>query len=159
MIRELYNGYSEEKIEKILKDPFFDETIAATISLADSYMITEPGRIKYSSLHLFVLTGDRSNYEREYGQYYKRLDVLFCAYMLTKDEKYISPLVDVIWNICDLLTWSLPAHIKEDYSLSRLREFLDLVSCNNAARLAEIYAAIGDKFPELVTRQIGRAHV
>ena len=153
-MRKLYNGYTEERWEKILNDPYLKVSLDATVAKADKY-ISEPIEvIKYSSLHLFETTGNRTEFERPYNLLNNRVDMLFLGYLITKNDKYIKPLIDSIWELCNLESWSLSAHVSEGKSLAERRGWLELCSSNVGRRLGEIVTLIGDKFPELVIRRI-----
>ncbi len=150
----LYNGFTEEKWEKILSDPYYSIPIKVIVDKAETYLASQPPQLKFTDIHAFVVTGDRSAYEKAYNEYGGRVNAFFMAYMLTKDDKYIDPLVNAIWDICNVETWALPAHVKEIYSLKDRREFLELVSCNHGRKLGEILTVMEDKLPELVVRRI-----
>jgi hypothetical protein len=77
----------------------------------------------------------------------------FLAYLLTKEEKYLTELADAIWNICDFESWSIPAHVAEDLPIERRKTFLDLTSTIIGFRVAEILYFVGDKLPDLVRRR------
>ena len=150
---QLFREFNKEKIEQIKNDPYFEGLIPAILKQAEDYMTTEPPRIKFSQIHLFVTTGNREIFQSVYGNYEARMRNLFLAYIFTEDEKYIEPLADIIWNICDFETWTIPAHVKEEYPLERRRTFLDLTSTIMGFRISEILHFIGDKLPELVRRR------
>ena len=151
---KVYNSYTEEKWNLIKTTPYLEKCRARTIARADDHIVTPPPAIKFSDLHLFATTGDRSRYEAAYFEINNRVDNTFVAYMLTEDEKYLNNLSDEIWNLCNIESWALPAHVKETADMDYRRGFLELVSCNVGRRLGDIYALVGDKLPELVTRRM-----
>ncbi len=154
MMIKLYNGYTEEKWQGILADPYYADPIEAILKKAEEYLAVPPPQIKFTDLHAFVVTGDRSAYEKAYNEYGSRVSVFFMAYMVSSDDKYIDPLSNAIWNICDIETWGLPAHVPESASIQGRREFLELVSCSHGGRFGEILKVMEDKLPELVARRL-----
>ena len=148
-------GFSREAIKKIATEPYFEAKLKAVRERAETFLNTEPRRIKFSDMHLFETTGNRSQYETARGDYFGRASVFAFLYALEEDEKYIMPLCDAIWNICDLETWALPAHIKEEYTLQQRRCFLELVSTNTGKMFGEILALVGEEnLPEIVVRRM-----
>lgn len=148
-------GYSREKLRARAKDPYFANQIKALKERAEKYLETEPRRIKFSDMHLFETTGNRSLYEAARGDYGGRASVFAMMYALEEDEKYIMPLCDAIWNLCDLETWALPAHLKENQSIQDRRCALELVSTNTGKVFGEILVLVGEEnLPELVVRRM-----
>jgi len=151
---KLYNGFTKEKWQRIKTDEYFAPLRSSTVTLAQKYISEPPAQIKFSEMHLFVTTGDRATYHRAIANLRSRIYTIFLAYMFTDDEAYIDPLCDAIWNFCDLESWALPAHVKEELPIDVRRSFVDISSSNAARRIAEIYAVMGDKLPPLVRRRI-----
>ena len=144
--------FTEEKREQIKKHPYFAQWRENVLKKAEEYLNTEPPRIKYSDMHSYYLTGKRSD-ARQQGVYHTRMHTFFIAYMLTEDEKYLVPLADDLWNICDFECWTGPWHIKESEALEDRFTELDLGSTGLGANIAEILYFVGDKLPELVYRR------
>ena len=149
----LFRELTPEKLEQVRTHPYYKKAIETIIESADHYTVTDPPVIKFSKIHLYVENGNREIFERDHIEYETRLHTLFVAYLITEDDKYIAPLADIIWNICDFESWSIPAHVKESLSISSRRRNLDLCSCILGYRIAEILYLIGDKLPELVYRR------
>ncbi len=149
----IFPQFTDEKFEQLRTHPYFADDIKKFSKIAEEFLHTEPPQIKFSAMHLFETTGNRSVHESVYFNYGKRLNVYFFMYLLTKDEKYLTALSDIIWNICDFETWTLPAHVKESETLERRRGSLALFSTALGFRIAEVLYFIGDKLPELVYRR------
>ncbi|MBR2930379.1 MAG: heparinase II/III family protein [Clostridia bacterium] len=145
---------NEQKWQEVRSHPYFERVRTEAIELAEKLLLEEPLPLRFSDYHKFVTEGSRKPYGARSGQYTKRMSAFFFAYMLTKDEKYIEPLVDVMWQICDMETWSSNAHVKEEAPIIERRRFLDLVSCGIGYMISEILYYVGDKFPELAYRRI-----
>lgn len=152
--RNFFRECNEEKWDEVRTHPYFQAVREGVLANAEKLLAEDPPYLKFSDYHKFVTEGSRKAYGTPMGQYTKRMNVYFFCYMLTKDEKYIEPLVDIMWAICNLETWAINAHVKEEASILERRRFLDLGSCCLAHRMAEILYYIGDKFPELAYRRI-----
>ena len=150
---KLFREFTPEKIEQIKTHPYFEGLVDDIIKQAEQNMKTDPPRIRFSQIHLYVTTGNREIFQNVYGSYESRMRNFFLAYIFTEDEKYIEPLADILWNICDMESWSIPAHVGEHLSIERRRQNLDLTSTILGFRIAEILYYIGDKLPELVRRR------
>lgn len=146
--------FNEEKWEQVRTHPYFERVRAEAIEQGEKLLLAEPLPMRFSDYHKFVTEGSRKPHANRTGQYFKRLSTFFFCYMLTKDEKYIEPLVDVMWQICDMETWASNAHVKEEASVLERRRFLELVSCGIGYKMAEALYYVGDKFPELAYRRI-----
>ena len=150
---QLFREFNPEKLEQVRTHPYYKTARETIIERADHYMVTDPPVIKFSKIHLYVENGNREIFERDHIEYETRLHVLFLAYIITEDEKYLSPLADIIWGICDFESWSIPAHVSEKLSIADRRRNLDLCSCILGYRISEVLYFIGDKLPELVYKR------
>lgn len=150
---KLFKEFNDEKWEQVRTHPYFSKAIESITRRAEDMLKTEPPRVKFSDIHLFVETGNRSVFQNVYSDYQSRMEVYFFMYLLTKDEKYISPLSDIIWNICDFEAWSIPAHVSEGLPEEARKTWLDLCSTIMGFRISEILYFIGDKLPQLVRKR------
>ena len=151
--RNIYREFNDEKLAEIRNHPYYAGARAELISKADAMLESEPPRIRFSKMHLYVTTGDRATYETDYFAYFERLKTLYLAYVITEDEKYLPELADTIWNICDFETWARPAHVNETASIKARKRHLALCSTGACANLAEVLYFVEDKLPELVVRR------
>ena len=149
----IFNEFNPEKIEQVKTHPYYAKLRESVLKRAEYFMENDPPVIKFSKIHLYETTGNREIFEAVHSNYQARLHNLFLAYVITDDDKYIEPLADIIWNICDMESWSIPAHVREYLSIVRRRRNLDLCSCLFAHRLAEAITYTKDKLPELVYRR------
>ena len=150
---KIFREFNEEKIEQVRTHPYYSKLREKTVKEADYYVENDPPVIKFSKIHLYVTTGNREKFQNDYTEYENRLCTLALAYIITEEQKYIDALGDIIWNICDFESWSIPAHVSESLSTERRRRNLDLTSCIMAYRMSEILYFLGDKLPELVVRR------
>lgn len=150
----VFKEFTKEKLDEIRTHSYYKKARETIIERADHYTVTDPPVMKFSKLHMYVTNGNREMYERDHVEYETRMHALFLAYVITEDEKYLEPLADIIWNICDFETWSIPAHVAEELTVEQRRRNLDLCSCIMGYRLSEIVYLIGDKLPELVVKRV-----
>ncbi len=150
---KLFREFNDEKWEQVRTDPYFAPHVAAIRQRAANYLKSEPPRIKFSDIHLFVTTGDRSKFQSVYFNYQSRMEHYFFMLLLDNDESYIEPLADIIWNICDFESWSIPAHISEDAPEERRKTSLDLCSTILSFTIAEVLYYVGDRLPALVYKR------
>ena len=151
---KIFREFTEEKLEQLRTHPYYENARKTIIERADHYTVTDPPTIRFSKIHMYVENGNREIFERDHIEYETRMLTLFLGYLISRDEKYIMPLADIMWSICDLESWSIPAHVSEELSIEERRKNLDLCSCILGYRLSEIVYIIGDKLPDLVTRRV-----
>ena len=152
--KRIYPEFSEEKWEQVRTHPYYERVRTEALEMGERMLESEPLPLRFSDFHKFVTEGSRKPWANRSGPYLRRVSCFFFCYMLTKDEKYIEPLVDAMWQVCDMETWASNAHVKEESSILERRRFLELVSCGIGYKLAEILYFVGDKFPELAYRRI-----
>ena len=150
---KLFREFTEEKLDEIRTHPYYKPALDGIRARAEKFLATDPPRIKFSQIHLYATTGNRSVFQNVYSNYQQRMEDYFFLYLVDQDEKYLEPLADILWNICDFESWSIPAHVLEHLDPERRIRNLDLCSTILAARIAEIIYYIGDKLPELVTKR------
>ncbi len=150
---KIFSEFCDEKWREVREHPYFARYRKELLEKAEEYMASEPPVLKFSLIHRYVLDGNRELFERVHTEYFARMKCYFSAYLLTEDEKYISPLADIIWNICDFESWSIPAHVAEKLPIDERRKNLDLCSTIAGFELSEVIYYVGDKLPELVKRR------
>lgn len=153
-MRNIFREFTREKLDQVRTHQYYAKARETIIQRADHYSVNDPPVIKFSKIHMYVENGNREIFERDHEEYETRMHTLFLAYLITEDEKYISPLADVMWNICDMESWSIPAHVSEELTVEQRRRNLDLCSCIMGYRLAEVVYFIGDKLPKLVVKRV-----
>ena len=151
---KLFSQFTPEKWAQIRNHPYYAKVKGSLLERADKYLESDPPVLKYSDLHKYEATGDRSGYGGYQSNRLHRATTLFMAYMITEDEKYLTALADIMWSICDMESWTPPYHIKEEYPVDFRRTSLDLGSCIMGMQLAEMVYFIGDKLPDLVCRRM-----
>ena len=149
----IFKEFCEEKWEQVRTHPYFEAYRKAVIEEAERDIVTEPPVVKFSMIHRYVVDGNREAFEKVHSEYFNRMHTYLSAYMITGDEKYITPLGDIIWNICDFESWSIPAHVGEHLPINERRTNLDLCSTIAAHQISDVLKYVGDKLPELVVKR------
>lgn len=142
--------------EKLMKSavakPFIDEIIKK----ADESLSREYPHLTYSDYMIYNETGSRIEYEQKY--FLRRVDCsyLLMALYLTEDKRYLKPLYNLIFLICDEFSWCLPAHARlyEDKGSEFVIEMIDLFQSETARLLCDAYCILGDMLPSLVRDRI-----
>lgn len=99
------------KWEEIRTSEFYKEMVEEITAQAEKFLLTPITAIPYSKYRLFSENGNRSEYQEYYFERRARLNVFAFLSMLYGEKRYIEPLEDAIWAICDEYTWCLPAHL------------------------------------------------
>ncbi|MBQ3235484.1 MAG: heparinase II/III family protein [Clostridia bacterium] len=108
--------------------------------------------LSFSKFKLFHVSGDRTEYQNEYFDRRKRLNVL--QVLSIYNDKYIEPLEDTISAICDEITWALPAHCY-NYDTNTYKYYeIDLNASETAMHLAEIDYVLKDKLSPDIRKRI-----
>lgn len=152
-MRKLFREFNEAKWEQVRTHPYYAPAIAMIRERTEEMLRTDPMRVKFSEIHLFATTGNRKIFEKVYGDYRDRLNNYFFMYCLTEEQRYLDAYADILWNICDFESWSIPAHVAEKLTPQMRRVNLDLCSTIMGFRIAEALYFIGDKLPDLVYRR------
>ena len=142
--------------EALLNCDTIKPAIEDVISKADSAIGKTYPALKMSEYMLFYETGDRSIYELKYFERRNDCAYLSAALWLTNNEKYLKPLIDIIYTICDEYTWCVPAHVhmEKNPSPDEIVGYADLFNGETARLLTEAVMANGDKLPCYVLERI-----
>ncbi len=98
----------------------------------------------YSLYRLFVRTGDRERFQRQFFLRRRNLTVTALGHLLRPDPELLDAAHDYLWAICEESTWILPAHE---------RGGVDLFACETALWLAEALEVLkGAVAPEVAER-------
>jgi hypothetical protein len=114
--------------------------------------------LPFDLFHLFETTGDRTAYETPYFDRRRRLAGLALTAVLDETDNYLPALADLIWEICNEYTWSLPAHLPVGVDAVQAHhvppeQVVDLFAAHTAHALAEVPSLLGDRLdPWLVYR-------
>lgn len=89
----------------------------------------------------FARTGQRDGYEDPAGLRRRMLWNLTLAECLENGGRFLDPLLDLAWAICEESSWAYPAH--EPDLTDMARPYLDLGVAGTALTLAELDALVG----------------
>ena len=144
-----------------LRENADNRALIASVRRLAAELCDEPIKsLSYSSFRLFAETGSRTEYEAEYMEHRRLLEVYTGMALLDPDEKWIDRLSDVIWAISDEYTWALPAHLR-GLNTPRDRVLkIDLFASETATGFGEILSFLGDRLPgdvrERMEYELGR---
>ncbi|MBN1819156.1 MAG: heparinase II/III family protein [Prolixibacteraceae bacterium] len=169
---DLLSGkYSKEELTKILipvKDwkPFADitnteltdrEMFEAFVKSAEKYIDYEWPYIPATKSLLIERTGDRDEYQNISFQKRRVLGTMVLAEVYENKGRFIDPIINGIWSICEESWWGVPAHLprgKEYGGLMDVSEpFVDLFAAETATYLSWAYYFLGDQL-DAVSPQI-----
>jgi hypothetical protein len=109
--------------------------------------------LSFSLFRLFETTGNRTAYQGVYFDRRRRLAGLVLTTAIDDTDEYLPSLSDLIWEICNEYTWSLPAHLPvgvEQVRANRVppEQMVDLFAADTAHMLAEIVSLLGERLPD-----------
>lgn len=129
----------------------------------EAFLRTPPALLTYSAFTLFHKIGDRTQYDDIYFDRRRRLAVYAMLALADEDgDRWLAPLQDIVWTICDEYTWVIPAHVglyHNDYPEgiwdrpSPPRETVDLFAGETAFALAEIVGLLGARLEPWIVRR------
>ena len=97
-------------------------------------------------------TGERQGYERLWFKRRTMMRDLVVGECLEHQGRFLDPLMDVIWAICEESSWVYPAHHTELADFEN--PYIDLGAAGTAFELAEAAALIGEELPREVVKRI-----
>lgn len=110
---------------------------------------------KFSDFIKFKRDGSRLDYEKNYFNLRNKLHTLLILSLIyPEEEKYISELEDVIWNICDEFTWIIPAHSDDDVTVDALSHKIDLFAALTGTAFAIVKNLVGHRLDALVVERM-----
>ncbi|MFP4027731.1 MAG: heparinase II/III family protein [Candidatus Brocadiia bacterium] len=98
-------------------------------------------------------TGNRARYQKVLGQRRKILHRLIFAECAQGDGRFLDPLANAVWSICEESFWGLPAHLhlqEAGPGLPDVQEItVDLFAAETAARLSWVHYLLGSSLAEI----------
>ncbi|MEQ8553854.1 MAG: heparinase II/III family protein [Cyclobacteriaceae bacterium] len=98
-------------------------------------------------------TGDRDTYQQVSFQKRTVLGTMILAEIYENKGRFIDPIINGIWSICEESWWGVPAHLPKTEEYSGLMDvsdpFVDLFAAETLTFLAWADYFLGDKFDEV----------
>ncbi len=99
---------------------------------------------------LFERTGDRDEYQSVSFEKRRILGTMILAEIYENKGRFIDPIINGIWSICEESWWGVPAHLPKTKHYSGLMDvsepFVDLFAAETATYLAWADYFLGNKF-------------
>lgn len=104
----------------------------------------------------YLTTGERLNFEQAYFARRKHATVLALSLLQKKEAEVVEGLEQVLWEICNEYSWSLPAHLPIEANHFRLDAptWIDLFAAETGQMLAEIVKLFEKELSETLTFRI-----
>lgn len=98
-------------------------------------------------------TGDRNEYQAITFEKRRVLGSMILAEIAENEGRFIDPIINGIWSICEESFWGVPAHLPKTEEYSGLMDvsqpFVDLFVAETATYLAWADYFLGEKFDEI----------
>lgn len=124
---------------------------------AESYLSFNWPSIPATQSLLIERTGDRDAYQSVSFKKRHVLGALLLAEVYENKGRFLDPLIDGIWSVCEESFWGVPAHLPKTKEYSGLMDvsnpFVDLFAAETGTYLAWIDYFLGDKL-DAVSPQI-----
>lgn len=126
-----------------------EDMMKANLKTAESYIgYTWPSIPATKSL-LIERTGDRNEYQSASFEKRNVLGTLVLAEVYENKGRFVDPIINGVWSICEESWWGVPAHLPQTKEYSGLMDvskpFVDLFAAETATMLSWVDYFIGDK--------------
>ncbi|MCC5935903.1 MAG: heparinase II/III family protein [Lunatimonas sp.] len=129
------------------------ETLDAYLKTASENIGYEWPYIPATKSLLIERTGDRDEYQAVTFQKRRMLGTMILAELHENQGRFIDPIVNGIWSICEESFWGVPAHLPKTKEISGLidvtKPFVDLFAAETATYLAWADYFFGDQFDRI----------
>ncbi len=137
-------------LQKIRTAPHLQQFLTDMRDEAARAQSTPLSPLPFSLFHLFETTGERVPFENVYFDRRRRLLGLALTTAIDDTDAYLPALGDLIWELCNEYTWSLPAHLPvgiETVKTYRVppEQVVDLFAAHTAHALAEVSNLLGER--------------
>ena len=127
------------------------------VEKAESYLDYEWPYIPATKSLLIERTGDRDEYQRVSFKKREVFGTLLLAEVYENKGRFVDPIIDGVWSICEESFWGVPAHLPKTKEISGLIDtsdpFVDLFAAETGTLLAWADYFFGEKF-DAVSPQI-----
>ena len=133
------------------------EMMKAYVEKAASYMNYDWPTIPATKSLLIERTGDRNEYQSVSFKKREVLGTLLLAEIYENKGRFIDPIINGVWSVCEESFWGVPAHLPKTKEYSGLMDvsqpFVDLFAAETATYLAWVDYFLGEKL-DAVSPQI-----
>ncbi|MGA0557712.1 heparinase II/III domain-containing protein [Larkinella sp. VNQ87] len=133
------------------------EMMQAFLKKAESYQNYQWPSVPATKSLLIERTGDRNEYQAISFQKRDVLGTLLLAEIYENKGRFVDPIIDGVWSICEESFWGASAHLpkSKDYAglMDVSRPFVDLFAAETATYLAWVDYYLGEKL-DAVSPQI-----
>jgi hypothetical protein len=133
------------------------EVLQSYVKQAEGYINYEWPYIPATKSLLIARTGDRAEYETVSFKKREVLGTLLLAEIAENKGRFIDPIINGVWSICEESFWGVPAHLPQSKEYAGLMDvsapFVELFSAETATYLAWTDYFLGEKL-DAVSPQI-----
>jgi hypothetical protein len=133
------------------------EMLQSYIKQAEGYLTYEWPYIPATKSLLIARTGDRDEYQTVSFKKREVLGTLLLAEIAEDKGRFIDPIINGVWSICEESFWGVPAHLPQTKEYAGLMDvsapFVELFSAETATYLAWTDYFLGEKL-DAVSPQI-----
>ncbi|GAB3317279.1 heparinase II/III-family protein [Larkinella ripae] len=125
------------------------DMMKAYLKKAETYLTYQWPTVPATKSLLIERTGDRNEYQAISFQKRDVLGTLLLAEIYENKGRFIDPIIDGVWSICEESFWGASAHLPKSKEYAGLmdvsRPFVDLFAAETATYLAWVDYYLGDK--------------
>ncbi|ACU61969.1 heparinase II/III family protein [Chitinophaga pinensis] len=117
----------------------------AVIKKAESYMDYDWPSIPATKSLLIIRTGNRSEYQDIANKRREVLGTLLMAELYENEGRFIDPIINGVWSVCEESFWGVPAHLPGSFKglMDVSQPFVELFSAETATLLAWVDYFLG----------------
>lgn len=134
--------------------PFYADLVRDLEQKGQQLLQTPEPCLSFHDFMRFNQTGNRIIFETAYFERRAKLAVYAMMCLLGEEERYLAPLENIIWAVCDEYSWCLPAHLPLDLDIEKQQVHLDLFASETGFTLSEILHLLGDRLSPMIRRRI-----
>ena len=155
-MKKYYDIDLEKQRQALLKSVAAKPFVEKVIKKADAALTKTYPALKMSDYMLFNENGNRIIFENIYFERRNDCSAILGAYWLSGEDKYLKPLIDLVFMICDEFTWCLPAHahLETNPSIYNIITEIDLFVSETAQLFTDISVMVGDSLPYYVNERM-----
>jgi hypothetical protein len=135
-----------------VKSALGEARVHEIVAEAETYARTPVPDLPATLYLEYVRTGQREGYQNPRTRRRTMLASLVLAECLENQGRFLDPILNGVWAICEESSWVLPAH--QSVLTNMKRQVIDLGSAMTSLALAEVDALVGAQLDPLVGERI-----